>query len=110
MIPAATIRSPTKPRALFYGAFGQRLALLAQMPDTKRKSLLARMLAGCLRHGPQGIDAAIFALAMNSPEEVIFNLADAEAYRVRLRQDLKLSQSLFPAFVAATRNKIGDDL
>lgn len=58
-----------------------------------------------MRHGPQGVDAAIFALALNSAEETAFDSGDAKAYRVRLHQDRKLRQSLFRAFVAVTRNK-----
>ncbi|CUX56921.1 hypothetical protein AGR8A_pTi10046 [Agrobacterium fabrum str. J-07] len=96
-------------KGAFYGAFGQRLVLLSQMPEAKKRGLLERMLAGCLRHGPQGVDAAVFTLAINSPEDAVFDSVEAKAYRVRLRQDRKLRQSLFPMFVAATRNKIGDD-
>jgi hypothetical protein len=58
--PEAIVNESREP---FYAALGQRLvSLRSAMPD-KQRTLIAALLVQCLKHGPDGLDAGVFAVA-----------------------------------------------
>jgi hypothetical protein len=51
-------------REPFYAALGARLASLRNMARDGQQGLLAALLVQCLKHGPEGLDTGVFAVAI----------------------------------------------
>ena len=85
-------------REAFYAALGQRLALLRGLPEQIRLRVTALLLEQCLRLGPKGLDAGVFAIASQIGTHVEVHALEAEAYRRRLDNDPDLRLGLAPLF------------
>lgn len=78
-------------RAPFYAALGNRLALLARAPADDRVDILETLLQQCLRHGPDGLDAGVFALAVQAGKRAAGRRSAEYAGRLRTHRTLNLS-------------------
>jgi hypothetical protein len=47
-------------RDTFYSALGMRLTVLQKLPDARGRQICHAILDQCFRHGPRGLDAAVF--------------------------------------------------
>ena len=83
-------------RDAFYGALGQRLVLMRTLPSASREDLTKILLDRCLRLGPQGLDAGIFAAAFEVGVQIKTEKSDFASYRSRLDNDRHLRISLMP--------------
>jgi hypothetical protein len=92
LAPEAILEESREP---FYAALGQRLALLASEAPDRQPALLAALLKQCLRHGPEGLDAGVLAVAIQ--RELSFPEVEQstwERYEQRLGQKDSLRFSL----------------
>ncbi len=90
-------------REAFYAALGQRLALLRDLPEEIRLSVMAVLLEQCFRLGPRGLDAGVFAVASELGTRIEAHTIEAEAYRRRLDNDPDLRLGLAPLFESLRR-------
>ncbi|KAB1070162.1 hypothetical protein [Methylobacterium planeticum] len=91
-IDVESIRSES--RLVFYGALGDRMAHLDELPPGKASELVDRLLERCLVLGPHGLDAAILVTAAKLGSSIPAGTRDD--YLQRAQADRDLRQSLTP--------------
>jgi len=79
------IRSETKDG--FYAALGQRLLLLRDLDNSERQRVGSLLTDCCLRHGPEGLDAAVFLAAERIGVRIPKDRPDYIDYLARLRSN-----------------------
>ena len=86
-----------EPREAFYSALGARLVKLRALRPADRRDRIRLLLTRCFDLGPQGIDAGLFATALDADLAGKIPNSDAAAdYRLRLGHDSALRLSLTP--------------
>lgn len=82
----------------FYGALGQRLVWIADLPSDKRGEQMEVLLNRCLLLGPDALDAAIFVGSVEASIRLSLEFAPAKEYQMRLKGKRSLRLSLLPLF------------
>lgn len=90
-------------REVFYAALGQRLVHLVTCKPPNRYEVLACLLEQALRHGPNGLDGSLLALAVGDGVAIDHKSPAIVAYANRLKNDRALSRSLMPLLRALAR-------
>lgn len=86
-----------EPREAFYGALGARVVKLRALSPADRRDRILLLLTRCFDLGPQGVDAGLFAAALDA--DLAGKIPDSDAvadYRQRLGHDSALRLSLAP--------------
>jgi len=83
-------------RDAFYAALGKRLVLLSSLPLDTRRKVTAALLGRCFQLGPSGLDAGIFAAALDAGLADPLTSHFAEAYRRRVDNNRNLRLCLIP--------------
>jgi hypothetical protein len=92
-------------REAFYAALGQRLVQLRALPMNRRTNITTVLLEQCFRLGPKGLDAGVFAAALEIGIQSELLSPEAMAYRRRLDNDPELRLSLAPLFESLKRSE-----
>jgi hypothetical protein len=82
--------------ATFYSAVGRRLSRALDLELSERASVLASLAAQSFRLGPNGLDAAVFAMATVAGVRLDENSGAARNYATRLQSQPELRRSLNP--------------
>jgi hypothetical protein len=85
-----------EPTPAFYAALGQRIVSLRAIDDETQARVLSALAQQCLRHGPNGLDAVVFALARDQAVALPINSLDYQVYRERLDANRDLRIGLTP--------------
>lgn len=86
-------------REAFYAALGQRLVLLRALPTETSAEVVNIFLEQCCRLGPKGLDAGVFATALEHGIRLEHS-PEAASYRRRVDNDAELRLTLRPLFDA----------
>jgi len=98
-VDLAAIASET--RDGFYAALGTRLVHIRELPEAERRKKVGALLEHTFRLGPKGVDAGIFATALDSGFRATIRLDGVAAdYRKRLNNDRELRLGLAPLFLS----------
>lgn len=87
----------------FYAALGQRLAVLAGSGASNRGDLVRALLHGALRHGPNGMDAAVFTAALEDGVAPSLSISDVAEYGERLEANKSLRLGLSALYYAIAK-------
>ncbi len=85
-----------EPRDVFYASLGRRLASVPYLAREQAVELSKALFEQCVRHGPQGIDAAVFVNMRNLGLQDVFDLKRHENYLRRVEAHREFRLSLMP--------------
>lgn len=87
----------------FYAMLGHRLVLMAAANPAERGEALGVLLDGCIRVGPNGMDAAIFTAALEASLRLPSSAPQIAIYEQRLEAEKSLRLTLGPLFYAVAK-------